>query len=675
MIRFRAVSLRAATEQGTVGYDLNFGESRLVAIHGENSVGKSLLVQSLVYGLGLEGAFGPGRQHGLLTRAMTDEVDLDGVPTRVQQSAVTIELENSEGEILTIDRPVVPSTPNGDRLITVRRGAGITEDVAENPEAYYVRQRGAAQNERGFHRFLCDFLQWDPPDVATFEGGVVPLYLELLAPFFVVEQKSGWAGVVPRVPTYLRIREPFEQAVNFLLGASDGRQTRELEAATASEAALAAEYTERRAALQAVASLNGADVVGLPSLMRVGVGDPPEVDLQVRVLRDGVWVGLDDEITLLETALSESSRQVPEPRGAPEGTSERLAGATSELAELGAQVAALEDTADMVDAQLGSLRTRIEHVEEERRRYQEMKTLVDLGSSVIAATIARPDCPTCRQSLIGVEQLQGEVLDYDASIRVLGEHLATLGALQHEASAAADQHASLRRALDERTGELRAEIRALKADLIAPADSVSVAAIQARLTAEGRRNALAGLRDAAVVALDDLRRVVSAWDEAARLRRSFAPAAWPADATGRLERWNQVFRERLHEFGFSTLGIAEVEIGQSGRPTHQGYDIAFQGSASDGVRLRWAYLVSMLEVMTETGGRHIGFLVLDEPRQQEVTIGDYARLLRRLAALPQGQVIITSGEPAAAIAEWVTALDAGLVGIDSALLRRVSPVH
>src|SRR4051794_37043200 len=107
MMRFRGVELDVTSAIGRAGFTANFHTSRLFVVQGDNSVGKSLLIQSLVYGLGLEGAFGPGRQHGLLTRAMSDAIDLNGrrrVP--VISSSVTVEIENAAGEILTVRRGV-----------------------------------------------------------------------------------------------------------------------------------------------------------------------------------------------------------------------------------------------------------------------------------------------------------------------------------------------------------------------------------------------------------------------------------------------------------------------------------------------------------------------------------------------------------------------------------------
>ena len=154
-------------------------------------------------------------------------------------------------------------------------------------------------------------------------------------------------------------------------------------------------------------------------------------------------------------------------------------------------------------------------------------------------------------------------------------------------------------------------------------------------------------------------------------RRVLAPDATSPAVAQRLERWNSLFQLRLREFGFSTLPVDEVAIDIAGRPTHAGYDIAFQGSASDGIRLRWAYLVSLLEAMIETAGRHIGFLLMDEPRQQEVDEADFQNLLRRLSQLSVGQVVVASSEPLERLESWLSGTDSAIVSAAPLLLKPV----
>ncbi len=671
MIRFRAIEIESITESRRLNIAMTYGPSPQTVVQGRKSVGKSLLVQSMVYVLGLEGAFGAGRQHGLLTRAMTDEVDLaTGSRQSVIRSSITAELSNERGDVLTIRRPVVDPT-EGDHLVTVTRAPMLTapRTNAAASETYYVRQRGSAQNERGFHRFLAAFLGWDLPSVATFGGDAVPLYLEVLTPFFVVEQKAGWAGAVPRLPTYLRIREPFERAVDFILGGSDGERTRLLQEVTERERALREHYVRRRAALVAVGSLHGVTVVGLPETAPREPGSSDGIKVALQVLEGDRWVDADAEIVRLAAVVDSPSPSTAEPLRNVGATEERLTQVTAELAQVGARTAALEENAEMVDAQLGDLALRLDHVGEERRRYQELRTLVGLGSPVVAATIARHDCPTCRQSLIGLEVPEGDALDYEASIALLDQQLATLEALRADAERAAERHVASRRALDERTRELRAQIRSLKTDLVSPDGTPSIAALQERLAAEARRSALLSLRESAVIAQSEIRTILADLSVAVGQRRALAPDATTPAVAHRLERWNSLFQLRLREFRFSTLPVDEVRIDISGRPSHAGYDIAFQGSASDGIRLRWAYLVSLLEAMIETGGRHIGFLLMDEPRQQEVDEADFQSLLLRLANLPVGQVVVASSEPQSRLESWLSATPTTIVNASPFLLQ------
>ena len=69
MMRFRAVRIDVETDDGLVAqYRTDFGQG-LVIVSGPNSVGKSLLFQSLIYGLGLDGMYGPRRSTGPDTSA------------------------------------------------------------------------------------------------------------------------------------------------------------------------------------------------------------------------------------------------------------------------------------------------------------------------------------------------------------------------------------------------------------------------------------------------------------------------------------------------------------------------------------------------------------------------------------------------------------------------------
>lgn len=76
--------------------------------------------------------------------------------------------------------------------------------------------------------------------------------------------------------------------------------------------------------------------------------------------------------------------------------------------------------------------------------------------------------------------------------------------------------------------------------------------------------------------------------------------------------------------------------------------MAFDLSASDGIRTKWAYLMSFLETARRFETNHPGFLILDEPRQQSTAEMSFEKLLSRASQSRdwnQQIVFATSEEP------------------------------
>lgn len=183
MLRIRHLLIQINTDKGVFGTRQNFVDG-LNVIRAENWAGKSQLVQSIMYAIGMEGMQGPS--HAVpLAHAMTDYLEFkeDGKDARAKviDSMVSLEIENGEGKFLTVQRSIA-----GDRnkhLMTVYEGRAITKKEAlGTARDYYVREGGAATNELGFHRRLKDFIGWDLPMAPRFNEPDCPLYLETIFP-------------------------------------------------------------------------------------------------------------------------------------------------------------------------------------------------------------------------------------------------------------------------------------------------------------------------------------------------------------------------------------------------------------------------------------------------------------------------------------------------------------
>ncbi len=202
--RVRVVSITADRQYAA---DISFGPG-LNILRAANSSGKTTIVNSILFALGMEGMLGPGQQRPLKSCMYQVIADADGEHP-VLESYVMVELENDRGEKLTTRRNAHGGhvSPN---LVRVWDGWALT-DAAGQPRDTYANVEGSATRESGFHRQLEAFIGWDLPEVTRYDGRPVKLYMQLLFPFLFVEQKL-WlvirAGKRPAVLPGSRSRPP-----------------------------------------------------------------------------------------------------------------------------------------------------------------------------------------------------------------------------------------------------------------------------------------------------------------------------------------------------------------------------------------------------------------------------------------------------------------------------------
>jgi hypothetical protein len=97
----------------------------------------------------------------------------------------------------------------------------------------------------------------------------------------------------------------------------------------------------------------------------------------------------------------------------------------------------------------------------------------------------------------------------------------------------------------------------------------------------------------------------------------------------KLSKVETYLRQQLHSYHFDSLDPEDVDISRDTyRPAHEGYELGFDLSASDMIRVIWSYLFAVMRVSDEQNGNHLGLLIFDEPKQQETASKSYAQLLQ-----------------------------------------------
>lgn len=642
MLKIRAVQLRVSTSGPLCGIDISF-RSGLNILRADNSSGKSTALQAIMYALGLEGMLSPKREIPL-PHAMTDEIEVDGRAFPVERSFVRLEIENLRGEVVTVHR-VVRAEGVDPRLITVMQGPAITGNVGNlSRKDYFVRMPGSAQRRAGFHHFLAEFVGWRLPRVTKNDGSEALLYIECLFPYSFVEQKQGWLNVQPRIPSYFQIRDVVRRSAEFTLnldayGLALTRQRLEY-------ARSAAESEWNQSVRQVEADAAAASVV----LNHVPRG-PAEVAESITVdalvaQGDGQWLTVDAELERLR-AIFESIELVPQV-GSAAGSLESELSETTE--KLNASNAALVDAAsvyDAVHARAAHLQERVSALEEDLQRHKDAALLQRLGSRHSALLGDDPHCPTCNQFLPDGFDITTTPMSTDDNISFIEREVATFRNMLRDAIRAQEVESVRLRRLREESNALRAQIRSIKDTLVAPSALPSIAAIAQRIRVEEQMSALRKFADGLSGMLEDLVDRGKAWQ---RINRELKDLG--SDPMSPLDREkigfiNESFRDQLHAYRFSSMSPENISISEDTyRPVHEGFDLGFDLSASDMVRAMWAYLLAFAEASLKHPTNHLGMLVLDEPRQQEVHRTDFSAFLQRLARDGSDglQVIVATSE-------------------------------
>lgn len=650
-LRLRAISVRIETRRGRVGMELTFADG-LNVLRADNSSGKSTVLQSIIFALGLEGMLS-ARRDIPLPHSMTDYVEVEGETLPVITSAVVLEIENGDGESITIERSVKNSVIS-QQLVQVTFGPALTSFGAYARRDYFVRRSGAAQREAGFHRFLAEWVGWQLPVVTRMDGSEGPLYLECLFPYFYVEQKHGWSGVQARIPTYLGIRDVAKRSPEYLLSLEVFQRILARQRLRSAGGMIEAEWQEELAAYARTADGAGAVISGLPER----ISAPFEASsAQAQLFVGDKWLGVDEGLAELKSEVARfEADEAPSVGEAAEELERQLAERQALLEQLLVGHAAVSEELAEYERRRGQLALRIESLGEDLQRQKDSVVLERLGSSQSVSMLAEHVCPTCHQELHDGSLVSPHVMTKADNIKFIEQQLATFTAMIRDAERVARALAGRKESLRQSSRRARSDIRALRDSLTSRSSTPSLATVNALVSLRLRIERFEERRQELVQHRGRLEAIHARWAENRELLRGLAEEGLTSSDEATLSDLEGQLRRQLARYHFSSLAPGSVDISrETYRPAHEGFDLGFDLSASDMIRVIWAYLISFMHASLEHGGNHPGLLIFDEPRQQETAKDSYRELLQQTAeeATTGAQVLIATSETGPSLREMM----------------------
>ena len=646
MLKINAIKLEINTAQGLYGLDIPFSNG-LNIIRGDNTTGKSTIFQSILYALGFEEILG-GRNEKTMQSVLKDEVLDNQTKHKVLQSFVLLEIQNKE--IITIRRSVV-NDKRKSILIDVFLGPMLTKpEGTYELRQMYVHDKGSASDEEyGFHAYLEEFLGWDLPEVINTSGDYTKLYMPLLAPSFIIEQKSGWSDFFATIPFY-GVKNAEARVVEFILNLDVFKNELRKQEISSNKRILQEKWSLLVNEFKRFADKSSSETIGLteyPSIIN-NYGD-----IYFRTFRGGKSLLLSELILELNSEYQNVVAETTSTVGNDvEKNQERLNSMSLNLNRYSLKHEQLSNEVFQEKEKLKQYILQKKNVEEDLKNNKSALKMYKIGAD-LPTNLASQNCPTCGQG-IKDSLLPKEV---EQSPMQIEENISFLDAQKKMIEIFVD--AQRKRILEKETlissfqnqiTLIRSQIRAVKKDLVSddrlPSESQIEQKIILRRQIEFYENSLEEIDSLKT----RLKALSKEWEKIIAAEKNLPKDFFSSIDREKINYMQNYFLSLLGKFNYNSkekeaitisyekyLPVIEIQLPNEKAKT---YDIRYDSSGSDLIRCLWAYYISLLKTSGKFNGCHPGIMIFDEPQQQSASTKDFHEFLKELSSFTENQIVV-----------------------------------
>ncbi|MFP3393356.1 hypothetical protein [Brevibacillus sp. SIMBA_040] len=635
-LKIDAFKLNVFTTYGLFGTSSNFTDG-LNILRAKNSTGKSSCTNAILYALGIEELLG-GTNGKTMKPVLREEVTYEGQKYKVIESNVQLQITNSKGQAITVTRWITTSTRD-EKLVDVQFGPTLTEMGLYESKDYYVHMPGSASNYAGFHAFLADFIDWQLPLVPAFEGKDRLLYIQSLFPLFFVEQIKGWSSFYAQPSTNYGIRDISTRAIEFLLGLDVLHNSKLKEEMKIKKLLITQEWTNLVNLIKEKANSVGATIQN--------ISEKPEIlsNFQVFVYDDDQnLVSISSRILMFKEHLYGRANII---RNIKEVEREHEV----RINEVEEKVLFLQNESNVIRREIHSeqinkeaLEYNIIQLKHDLKTNQDAQRLYSLGSNK-NSLIAKKICPTCNQNIHDTllpQDIDLQPMSLEENISYIKEQLSALEFGRSQSSSVIDSKNKKFLAINHHLEEERRKLRSLKQELREDPRMLSDVDVEETLNLKWKIRELEEVEERIEDLSEKLEELKIKWQQYCVDLIKIPEEFFSELDKSKLITLEKKFIDYLAEFGYSSTPLTDISISKDKyTPVVKGFDIKFDSSASDYVRLIWAFTLALEYVTQKHDGNHPNLIIMDEPGQQQMNHASIGKLFESLSEL-DGQSIIAS---------------------------------
>ena len=668
------------TTDGEYGFECEF-KPGLNIVRGNNSSGKSTLVNALIYSLGMEEILG-GKCEKTLPYALKEYVESEEKDKiKIVSSYVYLQISNKKNDVVTLKR-AINSADKDTKLIEVIHGDYLSRSDREfDMSPKYLHDKGSAQNvESGYFTFLESFINLSLPSVSGTNGGEVKLYIQTIFSALLIEQKRGWTDYIANTP-YYAIRDVRTKIVEFVLGLDVFENERLKSTLTSELANIQSNWSEEKVKIGLLEEDHSISVMGIkrtaddmfdPKLVRV----TKQVEDFTFILSDYI-VELVRKIEAIDEAENKTRDDI---------SIELIEAYESSKAGLDQLVSVL----DSANAEIRLSKSRLteylslkSEIEKDLEKNKIAKKLKKFGAES-GLSLALDSCPACHQqvddalfladTLIQPMSIDENVKYLDSQKKMVSRYILGLEKTISKLESQAREYSEI-------VSDKRAVCLSLKKQ-IRLSGNAEEADLRVKLQLEVK---VENLSKAEKIINNSVDKLANISNEFRSVKAKLAGLPERKSSIEDIKKYNKFqtyFRNYASIFGYKSAPTSDIEINRdtlfpylAGLELREvNTDIKSDSSASDFVRLIWAYLLAVYSASEELDGNHPGLILLDEPGQHSMGVTSVNALLKTISQRRniQGIVAASFDESDEVFEESVLGVNYHLIECGYKLLKPVS---
>lgn len=633
------IEIKTANEEngGIYGFDEKFSSGLTFIASDNNTAGKSSVLEAIFYCLGFEEIIG-GRNQKVLTSVYKSTIHDGDKDWSVLESGAYLEISNGN-EIVTIYRSAKMETRDP-RLVTVYYGDyDSIGNQSTQPEDMYIHDRGAATNEKGFHSFLESFLHIQLPLVQT-NGNNQKLYLQVVFSGLFIEQKHGWGDIFSGMP-YFGIKDAKKRVVEFLLGLDTFKNEREKNRLKSVKNTIISEWKNIFDDINRNAAHESCSVSGLP--------------IQPKIMSDNdykaITVTTVDKKSL-EDAISELQYEHDSIKCLKPRNIDNFDDLNKELQTISETIDSFEQKASECHEQITLSRSAVTQAERsleivirDLRNNKDAAKLQSMGS-VVGCKIAKNICPTCNQKIDDSLLHLGNdipIMSIEENIRHLEGQKSVLEFTRDSHKTNIEQLSLVENDLQSRLVTLRRLAQTIRSDIYSTETEWSEFVVQKFVEIESKTKGYVQLQSLIDQKLGEIRKLSDRWKKYKEEYEKL-PKKEVSDLDAEvIKTFKDNFVNNLRKYKYkSAPDIDAVDIPiETCLPLIDGFDMKFDSSASDNIRIIWSFTIALLQTSLAKRGNHPGIIIFDEPAQHSIVTSDMESLIQSVLDIEgEAQVIV-----------------------------------